>query len=102
LADQELSKLRAAGMENVFFAWAGGGECGQPHYYRIQGPTFVMEYDNTQDHANHIHTVWRDFDHDFGLDPLDAHYLTNPHHRQLHLAHRRRRRLLSAARSSGD
>jgi hypothetical protein len=87
LADEELSKLRAAGMENVFFAWAGGGERGQPHYYRIQGPTFVIEYDNTQDHANHIHTVWRDFDHDFGLDPLRAHYLTSPHHRHLHLAH---------------
>lgn len=75
LADEELSKLRAAGLENVYFAWAGGSEPGQPHYYRIQGPTFVVEYDNTQDNANHIHTVWRDFDHDFGLDPLRAHYL---------------------------
>jgi hypothetical protein len=87
LADEELAKLRAAGMENIFFAWAGGSERGQPHYYRIQGPTFVIEYDNTQDHANHIHTVWRDFDHDFGFDPLHAHYLTRPHHRHLHLAH---------------
>jgi len=83
LADEELSKLRAAGLENVYFAWAGGSEPGQPHYYRIQGPTFVVEYDNTQDNANHIHTVWRDFDHDFGLDPLRAHYLTRPHHRHL-------------------
>src|SRR6266436_4314586 len=54
LADEELSKLRAAGLENVYFAWAGGSEPGQPHYYRIQGPTFVVEYDNTQDNANHI------------------------------------------------
>src|SRR6266478_2249640 len=83
LADEELSKLRAAGLDNVYFAWAGGSEPGQPHYYRIQGPTFVIEYDNTQDNANHIHTVWRDFDHDFGLDPLRAHYLTRPHHRHL-------------------
>jgi hypothetical protein len=83
LADEELSKLHAAGLENVFFAWAGGSEPGQPHYYRIQGPTFVVEYDNTQDNANHIHTVWRDFDHDFGLDPLRAHYVTSPHHRHL-------------------
>jgi len=83
LADEELSKLRAAGLENVYFAWAGGSEPGQPHYYRIQGPTFVVEYDNTQDNANHIHTVWRDFDHDFGLDPLRAHYLTSPHHRHV-------------------
>jgi Protein of unknown function (DUF3500) len=60
---------------------------GQPHYYRIQGPTFVVEYDNTQDNTNHIHTVWRDFDHDFGLDPLRAHYLTSPHHRHLALNH---------------
>ncbi len=83
LADEELSKVRTAGLENVYFAWAGGSEPGQPHYYRIQGPTFVIEYDNTQDNANHIHTVWRDFDHDFGLDPLRAHYLTSPHHRHV-------------------
>jgi len=83
LAEEELAKLRAAGMENIYFAWAGGSEPGQPHYYRIQGPTFVIEYDNTQDNANHIHTVWRDFDHDFGLDPLRAHYLTSPHHRHV-------------------
>jgi hypothetical protein len=83
LADEELSKVRTAGLENIYFAWAGGSEPGQPHYYRIQGPTFVVEYDNTQDNANHIHTVWRDFDHDFGLDPLRAHYLTSPHHRHL-------------------
>jgi len=83
LADEELSKLRAAGLDNVYFAWAGGSEPGQPHYYRIQGPTFVVEYDNTQDNANHIHTVWRDFDHAFGMDPLRAHYLTSPNHRHL-------------------
>jgi hypothetical protein len=83
LAEEELSKLQAAGLESVYFAWAGGSEPGQPHYYRIQGPTFVIEYDNTQDNANHIHTVWRDFDHDFGMDPLRAHYLTSPHHRHL-------------------
>jgi len=83
LADEEWAKLRAAGLENIHFAWAGGSEPGQPHYYRIQGPTFVVEYDNTQDNANHIHTVWRDFDHDFGLDPLRAHYLTSPHHRHI-------------------
>jgi hypothetical protein len=86
LAEEELAKLRAAGMEKIYFAWAGGSEPGQPHYYRIQGPTFVVEYDNTQDNANHIHTVWRDFDHDFGLDPLRAHYLTSPHHRHVQAA----------------
>jgi hypothetical protein len=86
LAEEELAKLQAAGMEKIYFAWAGGSEPGQPHYYRIQGPTFVVEYDNTQDNANHIHTVWRDFDHDFGLDPLRAHYLTSPHHRHVQAA----------------
>ena len=83
LADEELSKLRVAGLDNIYFAWAGGSEPGQPHYYRIQGPTFVIEYDNTQDEANHIHTVWRDFDHDFGMDPLRTHYLTSPDHRSM-------------------
>jgi hypothetical protein len=86
LAAEELAKLKAAGMEKIYFAWAGGSEPGQPHYYRIQGPTFVIEYDNTQNNANHIHTVWRDFDHDFGLDPLRAHYLTSPHHRHVSMA----------------
>ena len=85
LAEPELAKLRAAGMENICFGWAGGSEPGQPHYYRIHGPTFVIEYDNTQDNANHIHTVWRDFDRDFGLDPLRAHYLTSPHHRHVRM-----------------
>lgn len=85
LADMELGKLRKAGFEKIYFAWAGGIEPGQPHYYRIQGPTFVIEYDNTQNNANHIHTVWRDFDNDFGLDLLRAHYATSPHHRNVRL-----------------
>ncbi len=59
---------------NLFFAWAGGIERGQPHYYRIQTPVFLIEYDDTQDNANHIHTVWRDFEGDFGLDLLGQHY----------------------------
>ena len=60
-------------------AWAGGLDRGQPHYYRIQGPTFLVEYDNTQDEANHIHTVWRDFEGDFGEDLLAPHYRETPH-----------------------
>jgi len=59
---------------NIYFAWAGGEEPGQGHYYRIQSPTFLVEFDDTQDHANHIHSVWRDFDGDFGLDLLKEHY----------------------------
>jgi hypothetical protein len=80
LAEAELARIRAAGIEKVHFAWAGGSEPGQGHYYRLHGPTFVIEYDNTQDGANHIHTVWRDFDRDFSPDPLRAHYATSPHH----------------------
>jgi hypothetical protein len=86
LAEEELARLRAAGLEKIHFAWAGVSEPGQPHYYRIQGPTFVVEYDNTQNNANHIHTVWRNFATDFGLDPLRAHYRTSPHHRAPQLA----------------
>ena len=59
---------------NLFFAWAGGIKSGEPHYYRIQTPTFMIEYDKTQDNANHIHSVWREFNGDFGLDLLAEHY----------------------------
>jgi hypothetical protein len=59
---------------NLFFAWAGGIERGDPHYYRIQTPAFLIEYDDTQNNANHIHAVWRDFEGDFGLDLLADHY----------------------------
>jgi len=57
----------------VSFAWAGGKELGEPHYYRVQGPTFLLEYDNVQNGANHVHSVWRDFDGDFGRDVLAEH-----------------------------
>ncbi len=80
LVEGELGRIRQAGVEKIRFAWAGGSEPGQPHYYRIQGPTFVIEYDNTQNNANHIHTAWRDPERDFGLDPLRAHYAASPHH----------------------
>ena len=79
IADHDLEKIRTAGYESVLFAWAGGLESGEPHYYRIQGPTFLMEYDNTQNNANHIHTVWRDFENDFGDDLLQRHYKDVPH-----------------------
>lgn len=58
----------------IYFAWAGGEEPGQGHYYRIQSASFLVEFDNTQDHANHIHSVWRDFNGDFGRDLLKEHY----------------------------
>jgi hypothetical protein len=74
IANARMAGLRAAGIEKIHFAWAGGLDRGQPHYYRVQGPSFLVEYDNTQNGANHVHTVWRDFAGDFGLDLLANHY----------------------------
>jgi hypothetical protein len=80
LADAEMRKIRDAGLDRVHFAWAGGPDEGDPHYYRLHGPTFVIEYDNTQNDANHIHTVWRDPVNDWGeSDPLSAHYARHHH-----------------------
>ena len=73
LAAADLQQINAAGLDQVVFAWAGGLELGQGHYYRIHGPTFLFEYDNTQYDANHVHAVWRDFKGDFGRDVLADH-----------------------------
>jgi hypothetical protein len=70
----ELEQIKTAGWDKVHFVWMGGEERGQPHYYRIQGPTFLIEYDNTQNNANHPHAVWREFNGDFGEDLLGAHF----------------------------
>jgi len=74
LAARDLGKILKAGVDKIGFAWAGGLERGEKHYYRIQGPTFLIEYDNTQNEGNHVHSVWRDFDGDFGEDLLKKHY----------------------------
>lgn len=74
IADQDLKKIEQSGLDNIWFAWAGSVEPRQGHYYRVQGPTFLMEYDNTQNNANHVHTVWRDLQDDFGEDLLRKHY----------------------------
>lgn len=79
LAAQDWQKINTAGVEKIQFGWAGSVEVGAPHYYRIQGPTFLIEYDDTQNNANHIHAVWRDFANDFGADLLRAHYQQQPH-----------------------
>lgn len=79
IAKQRLEAIRKAGMDSVKFAWMGGLEKGQGHYYRIQSATFLIEYDCTQNNANHIHTVWRDFKGDFGADLLALHYHTADH-----------------------
>ncbi len=69
----QLARMEAAGFDKLYFAWAGGLAPGEKHYYRIHGPTLLIEYDNSQNDANHIHTVWRDLDHDFGGDVLRKH-----------------------------
>jgi hypothetical protein len=79
IAADRQAKLQRAGVEKIAFAWAGEAERGKKHYYRIQGPTFLVEYDNTQNDANHIHSVWRDFDGDFGRDLLREHVKSTPH-----------------------
>lgn len=80
IAAVRLARVFEAGLENVGFAWSGSMEPGQPHYYRVQGPSFLIEYDNTQNDANHVHTVWRDFTGDFGEDLLREHYQTDAAH----------------------
>ncbi len=75
IAEERWQQIESGGP--VSFAWAGDFENGKPHYYRIQGATFLLEYDNTQNDANHIHTVWRDFAGDFGRDILSAHLKTD-------------------------
>jgi hypothetical protein len=74
LGHERLAKIEKAGFDKVHFAWAGGLQRGDAHYYRVQGPTFLIEYDNTQNDANHVHTVFRDFEDDFGRDLLREHY----------------------------
>ena len=73
LADADLAKIEKAGWDKVHFAWAGGLERGTGHYYRVQGPTFLIELDNTQNDGNHVHSIWRDFKDDFGRDLLREH-----------------------------
>ena len=80
LAEQELARMREAGLERIHFAWAGPLDVGRAHYYRLHGPTLLIEFDNTQNNANHIHSVWHDPKRDFGLDLLRAHYERGHHH----------------------
>jgi hypothetical protein len=74
LAEARVARVREGGVENVRFGWAGATEPGKQHYYRVQGPLFLIEYDATQNGGNHVHTVWRDFAGDFGRDLLREHY----------------------------
>jgi len=73
LAAVREEEIRKSG-DNVWFAWSGGTAPGDKHYYRVQSPAFLIEFDETQDNGNHIHSVWRDFSGDFGEDLLAEHY----------------------------
>jgi hypothetical protein len=73
VAQAREDQIRKAG-KNIWFAWSGGVNKGDPHYYRVQTSSFLVEYDDTQDNANHIHSVWRDFNGDWGEDLLKDHY----------------------------
>ena len=73
LADREAAKFAGDRLGQVHFAWAGDTERHQPHYYRLQGSRLLVEYDNTQRDVNHVHTVWRDPEGDFGFDALRLH-----------------------------
>jgi hypothetical protein len=76
----EMDRIAAAGgADELHFAWAGGTSIDQPHYFRIQGPVTLVEFDNAEDNANHVHSVWRDPANDFGADLLIQHHLTHDH-----------------------
>jgi len=69
----EMAAISKMPEDQLFFGWNGGTEVGQAHYYSIQGPTFLLEFANFQNGANHVHASWRDLKKDFGYDPLAAH-----------------------------
>lgn len=80
IAKKQWNKLQKSGLDQLYFAWMGGTQIGEPHYYRIHGPTLLIEYDNVQNGNNHIHSVWRDLTDDFGEDLLRAHYANGHKH----------------------
>jgi hypothetical protein len=80
LSNERMEKLESEESDEIRFGWAGATHPGEGHYYRIQGKTFLIEFDNTQNNANHIHSVWRDFNGDFGRDLIREHYQSSEHH----------------------
>ena len=88
LAQSRIAQMNKAG-RNIYFAWSGGINRGDPHYYRVQTASFLIELDDTQDNANHIHSVWRDLTGDFGEDLLQHHY---------HASHQKKQDRRTAAR----
>jgi hypothetical protein len=81
IGQERLNKIKQEGLDNILFGWAGETELGKPHYYRVKGKSFLIEFDNTQNSANHIHSVWRDFNGYFGRDLIKEHYNNSDHHK---------------------
>jgi uncharacterized protein DUF3500 len=79
LAEAQRARIREADLGAIHFAWAGPVEPGHAHYFRLHGPRLLVEHDNTQNDANHVHSVWRDPGRDFALDILGEHYRAGPH-----------------------
>ena len=79
IAAARLAKIKSAGTDTIAFAWSGSTEKGRQYQYQVQGPTFLIEHNNTQNNGNHIHAVWRDFNGDFGRDVLAEHLAALPH-----------------------
>lgn len=79
IAQKRMARVQSESFDDILFAWAGATTSGDAHYYRIQGTTFLIEFDNSQHDANHIHTVWRDFNGDYGADLLKEHYKAHKH-----------------------
>lgn len=82
LAKERYRAIKISEFNDIYFGWTGATERSKGHYYRIQGDTFLIEYDNTQNNANHVHSVWRDFNGDFGRDLIKEHYQNASHHKQ--------------------
>ncbi len=80
IAQMRMKRIVSEDFNQIKFGWGGGLITGVPHYYRIQGKTFLIEFDNTTHNANHIHIVWRDYNGDFGVDLLNEHYKKSKHH----------------------
>ena len=80
IAKLRMKRIVSEDFNEISFGWAGSTKVGEPHYYRIQGKSFLIELDNTQHDANHVHTVWRDFNGDYGIDLLKEHYKNSNRH----------------------
>lgn len=76
LADVTMTEVKKPGLDKIYLTWVGGTNKGDQYYYRVHGPSFLIELNNTQNRGNHVHSVWRDLKNDFARDVLKEHLLT--------------------------